>query len=175
MISIVQRVFRDRITNGTITRMVAHSLVKIHVGDVVVEVSIENRDRLSLKFRLDEDGVIRDAKLSGSGCSDLLKLIQAMRPQLRGPINSLPIPPGTNHAAILMRELLLKAKGEWKFPYGEDEVCHCRGVSTARVDQAIIGGCHSVEAVKKATSAGSSCGTCRMDVECIIKYRLQQP
>ena len=154
--------------------MTAHSLVKNHLDEILIEVSIENRDRLSLQFRLDENGEIADARLSGSGCSDLLVLMQAMRPQLRGAMKSLAIPPGTNHAAILMRELLLKAKGEWRFPYSDEEICHCRGISTARVDQAIIGGCHTVEAVKKATSAGSSCGTCRMDVESIIKYRLQK-
>jgi bacterioferritin-associated ferredoxin len=136
------------------------------------EVSLSSRDRLRLALDVDENGTILSAQLTGSGCSELLSLLGTVRPLLKGKLADLQLPEGRSHSAILMRELLLKAKEQWNFPYKEEELCHCRAVSTRKVDDAIISGCHTVEAVKRATSASTSCGTCRWDIESILKYRL---
>lgn len=136
------------------------------------EVSLSSRDRLHLAIEVNDEGVITFAKLTGSGCTELLSLLATVRPLLKGRLDEVPLPKGTSHSAILMRELLLKAKDQWNFPYKEEELCHCRAVATRKVDDAIIGGCHSFEAVKRATSASTSCGTCRWDIEAILKYRL---
>lgn len=79
---------------------------------------------------------------------------------------------GSDHAAILIRELILRATNQFRLPYGEAELCHCRAVPVEVVDRAIVSGCHTVEAVARSTSAGTSCGTCKPDTERLIAYRL---
>lgn len=136
-----------------------------------VEVGLPARDQLRLEFTLQER-VILEAHLEVIGCMELLSLVEKWRPLLRGDIDKIPIPDGRDHASMLMRELILKAQGRWKFPYQEEELCHCRGIPTAKVDSAIISGCHTLEAIRAATSANTSCGTCRLDVESVLDYRL---
>ncbi len=143
-------------------------------GQVEIEVHLAMRDRLCLSLTVSASGEIVAATLTGSGCTEILRLMSEMRGRLRGPLADVVPPTGTSHSAILMRELILRAQGRWNFPYNEAELCHCRGVPTEVVDAAIIGGCHSVDAVKRATSASTSCGTCRWDIESILKYRLDQ-
>ena len=82
------------------------------------------------------------------------------------------MPKGNSHSDLLLRELILKARGEWNFPYKEDELCHCRAVTTKRIDQSIIAGAHTMEQIRKATSASTGCGTCWPQIEKIIKYRV---
>ena len=135
------------------------------------EVQLAARDRIRLRLVVAE-GEIREAKLSGIGCPEMLALITEWRPKLTGKLSDLPLPAGGGHAAILLRELLLRAQGKWAFPYKDEELCHCRSVPTKKVDDAIIGGLRSVDAISRATSAGTSCGTCRPDIEKILNYRL---
>ena len=139
---------------------------------LVVEVSLPGRDRVSLSLQI-HDGNIVSGSLQGSGCPKLLKLMQAWRPKLAGDLSALEVPQGTDHSEILLREAVLKAKGEWQFPYEEEELCHCRAISTAKVDAAIVGGCHNVRSVARETSAGTSCGSCRPNTEAIIAWRLK--
>lgn len=136
-----------------------------------VEVTLPARDRLTLELVVEREAVVK-ASLTVLGCMEILKLAQEWRPKLKGPLAALPLPEGDGHAALMLREAILKAKGEWKFPYPEEELCHCRAVPTSKVDAAIVGGCHSMQAVAQETSAGTSCGTCRVDTDAIIKYRL---
>ena len=138
----------------------------------IIEVGLPARDRLRLSFKV-KDGEILDAKLEAVGCMELLRLVEVWRPHFQGSLEKMPLPEGRGHAAILMRELVLKTQGRWKFPYADEELCHCRAVPTAKVDAAIVGGCHSLEAVRAATSASTSCGTCRPDVENVLAYRLK--
>ncbi|MBK7892474.1 MAG: (2Fe-2S)-binding protein [Bdellovibrionales bacterium] len=81
---------------------------------------------------------------------------------------------GVDHAAILLRELVLRGAGRFQLPYQEPELCHCRAVPTEVVDRAIISGCHSIESVARITSAGTSCGTCKPDTEKLMAYRLNE-
>ena len=83
------------------------------------------------------------------------------------------LPKATSHVDLLIRELILRARGEWQLPYLEDELCHCRSVPTAIVDQAILAGAHDCKQVSSETSASTSCGTCRPYVQQIIDYRLR--
>ena len=82
------------------------------------------------------------------------------------------LPTGVGHCDLLIRELILRARGEWKLPYEEVELCHCRNVPTDVVDQAILSGAHECARVSSATSASTACGTCRPDVQKMINYRL---
>ncbi len=47
-------------------------------------------------------------------------------------------------------------------------VCSCNGIGVNQIIAAIRNGCHSVEAVGKATSAGTNCGSCRAEIRGII-------
>lgn len=142
---------------------------------VSIEVQLSGRDSIQLDLTL-VDGLIADFRLAGIGCPELLKLLTdwrvRLKPCLRGAIWDLPIPEGVSHVDMLLREAILKAQGRWSFPYGEEELCHCRGVATEKVDEAVIGGCHTVAEVSRQTSAGTSCGTCQPDIEAVIRFRL---
>lgn len=78
-----------------------------------------------------------------------------------------------DHSSILVRELILRLRGQFQLPYQESELCHCRAVPTEVVDRAIVAGSHTVQAVARVTSAGTSCGTCKPDTELLIEYRLR--
>jgi bacterioferritin-associated ferredoxin len=110
-------------------------------------------------------------RLKGAGCSSVLRVLREFKDQLKGDPSSWEIPKGVDHGSKLMRELVLKARGEWKFPYEEEELCHCRMVKTKTVDQAVLKGAHTVEEVARKTTAGTGCGTCRYNTEEIINYR----
>jgi len=137
-----------------------------------VKVEIPGREELEIGIELDDEGNIAESRLSGLGGPQLLLLLEEWRPKWRGPLKSVPEPSGVDPAAILMRELILRVKGEWKPPYEDDEVCHCRSVSLEVIDNAIICGAHSPELVSVQTSASTACGTCRPDVISLIDYRL---
>ena len=78
----------------------------------------------------------------------------------------------TSHAEIVIREFVMKLKGTWDYPYKDEEICHCRHVKTKTVDQAIVNGAHTHELASRWTGCSTACGTCKPDVEKIIKYRI---
>lgn len=145
---------------------------KLQTHKIELSVSLPGRDDLQLALTI-LNGEISASRLTGRGCPEFLKLIQAWRPKLTGLLANVEIPSGHSHSEILLREALLKAKGEWLFPYADEELCHCRAIKTSKVDAAIVGGCRTARAIARETSAGTSCGSCRPDAEAIIKYRLQ--
>lgn len=106
------------------------------------------------------------------GCDALLQLVKLLKQQHGDDPSKWPEPAGHSHSEMLVRELILKARGEWKPPYEHEELCHCRMIPTEVVDQAIVAGAHAPEIVSRWTSASTACGTCRPDVEKMIAYRL---
>ncbi|MEY9926558.1 bacterioferritin-associated ferredoxin [Catenulispora sp. GP43] len=46
--------------------------------------------------------------------------------------------------------------------------CICHAVTTAEVDAAVALGAKSVKQVRKATGAGSACGTCVKRLSCLL-------
>ena len=153
-----------------------------------VQIELEGRESLHLNMDVDSDlssaelkqnpeqkqkSVIRSASLSVIGGPELLQLAVEWRPKLQGVLGDVPLPKGTSTAAILLREVLLKAQGRWEYPYAHEELCHCRVVQTQTVDRAIVTGAHTPEEVSRQTSASTACGTCRPDVEKILKFRLE--
>jgi bacterioferritin-associated ferredoxin len=139
---------------------------------VKVEAVWPGREELRLDLGLNENNEITHAKLTGIGGPDFLSLLTSYRPQLKGGVKSLPLPAGVSAGELCLREVILKARGEWNYPYKEVELCHCRGVDTEVVDQAICNGAHTPRKVSELTSASTACGTCRPDVEAILKFRL---
>jgi NAD(P)H-nitrite reductase large subunit len=67
---------------------------------------------------------------------------------------------------------VLKIKGEWGEAPSDPELCHCRKISQAQVERAIILGAHTIEKVRQRSSANTGCGTCLPDVEALFKKYL---
>lgn len=106
------------------------------------------------------------------GCQFLFDFIQNFRKKHGDDLSRWPLPEGAHHVELLLKELLMKDRGLWTYPYADVELCHCRSVPTEVVDQAILGGAHTPERVSSWTSASTACGTCRPVVQKIISYRL---
>lgn len=136
------------------------------VSNTKFSVELDGRDRIEVRF----EG--SSPRVQFRGCSELMNLMQSMRKNFGVDIQQWPVPKGSSHSEILLRELVLKLRGEWDYPYKEDEVCHCRHVSCQTIDQAIVAGAHNTDTVSRQTSASTNCGTCRPEVQKMIDYRL---
>ena len=136
-----------------------------------VSAQVLGRDEIHIEANVQGE-TLSSVRLSGIGCPALLRLLAKWRPLLVGSLKALPVPDGRDHSSILLREAILRLKGEWNFPYKEEELCHCRAIPCLRVDAAIVYGASTAEEVARLTSAGTGCGTCRRDTEEIIKYRI---
>ncbi|MBL7688450.1 MAG: (2Fe-2S)-binding protein [Bdellovibrionaceae bacterium] len=139
-----------------------------------VQVRFLGRDQIDVEFEL-EAQAIKEIKITAiSGCSGFEQAARGLMAQINRDQSWPTVWTGADHAAILLRELVLRAVGRFQLPYQESELCHCRAVPTEVVDRAIISGCHSIESVARITSAGTSCGTCKPDTEKLIAYRLNE-
>ena len=136
----------------------------------VIAVDLKSRDHIEIEIEIELESAPR---LKVIGCNELLQLVRGYQEKFGKDLSMWPDPTGNRHSEILLREALLKLKGQWQPPYSEAELCHCRSVATQLVDQAIIGGAHTAEAVSRQTSASTACGTCRPHVEELIKFRLR--
>lgn len=106
------------------------------------------------------------------GCASFMKLVLEFKSQYGKDPAQWPLPTGASHQELLVKELILKVRGQWAPPFTEDEICHCRNVSRQTVEEAILNGAQTPELVSRWTSASTSCGTCRPDVEALINYWL---
>lgn len=145
----------------------------------VVQVTVQwaGREEILIEAELGDHDEILNSRLTGVGGPALLDLLkkyrlQNLQQEHRHTIKSLPVPEGQSPAALCLREAILKLKGEWDYPYKDEELCHCRAVLTSVVDLAVCLGAHTPRKVSEQTSASTACGTCRPDVEAIIKFRL---
>ncbi len=127
-----------------------------------IVAELEGRDRIE----------VEGSKVRFFGCSELTDLMKSMRKSFGSDLKGWPLPSGSSHSEILLREMVLKLRGEWSYPYKEAEVCHCRSVSCKTIDDAIVAGAHTTEAVSRQTTASTACGTCRPEVLRMIDYRL---
>lgn len=132
----------------------------------IVEVNIEGRDQIRFE-KLDDQN-----KITFIGCQEFTHLIKSYRTQFGNDIFKWPLPSGQTHSEMVIREFIQKLKGTWEYPYQDEELCHCRHVKTKTVDQAILNGAHTHELASRWTGCSTACGTCKPDVEKIIKYRL---
>ncbi len=135
-------------------------------------VELDGRDFIEVEYEGNESSQGKLLQVSMVGCMEMLEMMQKMKRSFGTNIHSWPLPDGRDHSSLLLRELILRLRGEWKFPYEEEELCHCRTIPAHTVDQAIIGGAHTAEMVSRQTSASTACGTCRPNVQKIIDYRL---
>jgi bacterioferritin-associated ferredoxin len=134
----------------------------------LIRVEIPGQDWLELHL----EGPV--PVLKGRGCFAFETTLQYYRALLTKPFQDWPMPSGTSHVDLLFQELILKARGEFAFPYPHEELCHCRGIATTVVDRAIVRGAHTPEKVSRLTSASTACGTCRSDVQKLIDFRVRK-
>jgi bacterioferritin-associated ferredoxin len=130
----------------------------------IICVEIPGRDRIEYDAK-------NPQSLKVIGCFQLQALIRTLQ-STGSDVAKWKIPLGDSHSDLLVRELILRSRGEWEFPVQEAETCHCRAVPTHTIDQAIICGAHSIDKVRRLTSANTACGTCFPEVEKILNYRL---
>lgn len=128
-------------------------------------VEIKGRDRLEVTS-------LSPFKMKVIGCEELSRKLNELKTRFGSDIAKWETLASRDHASLLINELILKLQNKWTHPYQQDEVCHCRTVSLETVEQAILCGAHSPEMVSRWTSASTACGTCRPDVEKILKFRL---
>ena len=132
----------------------------------IVTVNIDGQDMIKVQT------VGGRRHVDFKGCHDFTQTMLSFKKKFGPDIHHWPLPNGNSHSEILIRELVLKLKGEWKFPFEEEELCHCRHVSAQAVDEAVINGAHTVELASQWTGCSTACGTCRPDVERIIQLRV---
>ncbi len=137
-----------------------------------VYIAWPGREELKVQLKLDDNKNIISAELQGIGGPEFVKAIKNYRGELKGLVSDLSAPTGSEPHEIMLREMVLRLKGQWSPPYKDEEVCHCRVVATTTVDLAICTGAHTSRQVSELTAASTACGTCRPDVEAMIKYRL---
>jgi bacterioferritin-associated ferredoxin len=135
---------------------------------IIMKIKVELDDRDFLEVETDGSGL----NVSMLGCTEFMEMMQKMKRHFGVDIRKWPLPEGTDHPSILLREMVLKLRGEWVFPISENLVCKCRSISARVIDQVVIAGAHTTDSVTKQTSASSACGTCRPDVQKIIDYRI---
>lgn len=134
-----------------------------------IHIKIEGREEVRLQW---DENSAHVPRLLAVGSLEFLELIQDWREKLKGAPPEWPLPPGSSTGAVLLREVILRARGEWNPPYEEEELCHCRAIPLKKVEDAIRAGAHTSEKVSRWTSASTACGTCRPDVEALLKYFL---
>lgn len=140
---------------------------------VSIEVNWPGREQIQLDARIEDSGELTFARLIGVGSNLLIEKLIQYRKILSGPISDIVTPTGNLPEDIALREVILKLKNEWVEPYPNEEVCHCRAVSTQRVDLAICTGAHSLKQIREQTSANTACGTCIDDIKAMLKCRLR--
>lgn len=110
----------------------------------------------------------RGESLEHKCCFSLSKLIQNYRSNQGENPSLWNEPTGNSHSEILMRLFIRKCKGQFSDPYTHEELCHCRSVSTDFVVKAIVNGAQNVDSIAQWTTAGTACGTCRVDSQKIL-------
>lgn len=136
-------------------------------------------DALKLTFKLDDKGVITDARFKTFGCASaiasssvLTEMIIGMTLDEAAKITNEDIanrlgglPKEKMHCSVMGREALEAAIANYrglKLPMAEGEVvCECFGVTDLEIIRAIReSNLHSVEEITNFTKAGGGCGKC---------------
>lgn len=126
-----------------------------------INVEIEGQDQLSWTESL-------PTHFQHRCCYALTTLIQEYQKRHGALPTQWPVPEGNTHSEILLRLFIKKLQGNYSPPYEHDEVCHCRSVSTKVIEKAIVNGAHNLETIAAWTTAGTACGTCRVDSQKIL-------
>ncbi len=129
-----------------------------------LHIRLMNRDELLASYNNNK------WKLEAKGCLAFLRAVDQLR---KVPdFSQYSLPEEKDHVSLMIKEFLLRLRGEWELPYKEEELCHCRQIATEFVDQAIVAGNHDLQSIGKQCQAGITCGSCKPDIEDLLKYRL---
>lgn len=135
------------------------------------EASIVGGDFVEVTVDVDNHQVTQ-TKWNVVGRDELYSAVRALQPQVRGDLKKLPVPQGKTPEQLLLRQLMLKIRGEWGDEPSDPELCHCRKIPQSHVERAIILGAHTIEKVRQRSSANTGCGTCMPEVEALLKKYL---
>ncbi len=134
------------------------------MGDVIF-AEIPNQDSIEFKS---EGGEL----LSAKGCQVFLKSVRKQVEVSGNDPRNWVLPQNNSHEALLIREFILRAQGQWQKLDVDGEICHCRAVSASTIDQAVVMGAHTIEKIRRFTSANTACGSCLNDCEKILARRI---
>ncbi len=115
---------------------------------------------------------IRSHEWTVIGSLSLLEAAQKLKQSFPTSTDQLTAPAGSDSASLLLKELILKIKNQWDAGDDDPEVCHCRKISQRSIERAIVLGAHTLEKVRKRTSANTGCGACMPEVLELIAKRV---
>lgn len=137
----------------------------------VFRAAIVGGDSIEVNVEL-ENNQIQKAQWSVIGRSELYTAVQNYKEHVKGDCKKIPVPEGKTPEQLLLKELVLKIRGEWGDQPSDPELCHCRKIPQSHVERAIILGAHTIEKVRQRSSANTGCGTCMPEVEELLKKYL---
>lgn len=132
---------------------------------------IEGGDEIRITLELDGTTIIKHT-WHVVGSLNLITAAQQLKSSFPSSIDQLVVPQGADTATLLLKELVLKIKNQWNPGDDDPEVCHCRKISQSSIERAIVLGAHTLEKVRKRTSANTGCGACMPDVLDLISKRV---
>lgn len=141
--------------------------------------SLSCGDALKLSIKVDDKGIITDAKFKTFGCASAIASSSALTEMVKGmPLKEAEkitnedianflggLPKEKMHCSVMGREALEEAIANYRgviLPMAEGEVvCECFGVTDLEIIRAIReSGLRSVEEITNFTKAGGGCGKC---------------
>ena len=147
-------------------------------------------DALKLTFKLDENGIIKDAKFKTFGCASAIATSSVLTEMIKGKTideaakvtnrdiaNHLGgLPDQKMHCSVMGREALeaaienYRGGGKKKHELEGRVVCNCFGVTENEIDRVVReNDLTTVEDVTNYCKAGGGCGGCRGEIEKIIE------
>lgn len=145
-------------------------------------------DMLTLRIKVDDLGVIQDAKFQTFGCGSAIASASALTEMIKGKtieeaerITNQDIvdylggmPPEKMHCSVMGHEALEAALADYQGrPVAKHEegevVCKCFGVTDTEIRHVIVeNNLNSVEEVTNFTKAGGGCGSCKPKIQEIL-------
>ena len=160
----------------------------IEKPDGVGEVgSLACGDALTLYFKLDEKGKIKDAKFQTFGCASAIASSSALTEMMKGltldEVSKITnediasylgeLPKEKMHCSVMGRDALEKAishyRGEKEKKVEGEVVCECFGVTDVEIRRAVTeNNLSTIEDVTDYVKAGGGCGKCHEKIQEII-------
>lgn len=153
-------------------------------------------DALKLMLKVNDQGIIEDAKFQTFGCASAIASSSALTELIKGKhmdeaakLTNKEIaeylgglPKEKMHCSVMGQEALEAAIRQWKgetpVPHAHEEgrlVCKCFGITDAQIIRAIReNGLKTVEEITNYTKAGGACGDCQDQIAEILAAELKQ-
>lgn len=164
----------------------------IEDADAVAEVgSLSCGDAMKLFLKIDENGIVTDAKFQTFGCGSAVASASALTEMIIGKhideaekITNQDIadelgglPDQKMHCSVMGQEALESALANYRGESAEKKsrvVCQCFGVTEDMIREVIQHNkLSTVEEITNYTKAGGGCGKCKDDIQKIINDELQ--